>query len=120
MPWPPIGPDVSPMVNKIPAQVRYEALVAGINSPRGPLPPGLSFRCLSPMKIEFQIQKAGHVRLEVFSAGGKRVRTLVDAYMTAGKHTVIWNLKAYPTGVYVYKLTAGKLNIVSKEIVRGR
>ncbi|MGB7568084.1 MAG: glycosyl hydrolase family 28-related protein [Chitinivibrionales bacterium] len=120
MPWPPIGPDVSPMVNKIPAQVRYEALVAGINSTRGPLPPGLSFRCLSPMKIEFQIQKAGHVRLEVFSAGGKRVRTLVDAYMTAGKHTVIWNLKAYPTGVYVYKLTAGKLNVVNKEIVRGR
>jgi hypothetical protein len=25
LPWPPIGPDVTPMVNKIPAQVRYEA-----------------------------------------------------------------------------------------------
>lgn len=24
LPWPPIGPDVTPMVNKIPAQVRYE------------------------------------------------------------------------------------------------
>jgi hypothetical protein len=25
LPWPPIGPDVSPLSNKIPAQVRYEA-----------------------------------------------------------------------------------------------
>ena len=28
LPWPPIGPDLTPMVGKIPAQVRYEALMA--------------------------------------------------------------------------------------------
>jgi hypothetical protein len=35
LPWPPIGPDVTPMVNKIPAQLRYEALMA----PLSPTPP---------------------------------------------------------------------------------
>jgi hypothetical protein len=28
LPWPPIGPDLTPMVGKIPAQLRYEALTA--------------------------------------------------------------------------------------------
>jgi hypothetical protein len=120
MPWPPIGPDVNPMVNKIPAQVRYEALVAGINSAKRPLSTGLSFNFPSPMKIGFQIPSAGHVKLEVFSASGKRIRTLVDAYLCAGRHSIPWNFKACPTGVYVYKLTSGELNTVHKEIVCGR
>ena len=29
LPWPPIGTDVTPMVNKIPAQVRYEKMEGG-------------------------------------------------------------------------------------------
>ena len=116
MPWPPIGPDIHPMVNKIPAQVRYEALAAGINRAKALSSPGLGFRCMDPMKIGFQLSAACHVTLEVYNAVGKRIKMLVDAYLATGKHFVPWNLKACPAGVYVYKLTAGEVTVTSKEI----
>ena len=69
------------------------------------------------MKIEFQIQKAGHVRLEVFGTSGKLVRTLVDSDLTSGRHSVSWNSRACPVGLYVYRLSAVGLNVERKELI---
>ena len=33
LPWPPIGPDLNPMVGLIPAQVRYQGIVGGTPTP---------------------------------------------------------------------------------------
>lgn len=63
--------------------------------------------------IRFDVPRSAHVRLVVFDAGGRLVRTLVDATVTPGVHLADWNARdgrgqAVPSGVYFYRLeTAG-------------
>jgi hypothetical protein len=115
MPWPPIGPDLNPMVNKIPAQVRFERGSYVINS-RAPetAGPGLRIALINSTGIRFEIPKACRVTLEVFNASGKRVATLVNGKLAVGSHMVFWKAAKCPAGVYVYKLTAGELNVTRK------
>jgi hypothetical protein len=118
MPWPAIGPDLNPMVNKIPAQVRFETGSNVINVAAQKMS-GLSLRLMSinSTKIKFQIPTACHVTLEVFNASGKRVATLVNGKCAAGSQTVFWNEAKCPAGVYLYKLTAGELKVTGKGII---
>jgi len=37
LPWPPFGPDLNPIVNKLPAQVRFGSILAGSTKPAPPL-----------------------------------------------------------------------------------
>lgn len=51
------------------------------------------------------------VRLEVFDASGRRVRTLINHYMPAGRHSVVWNQRddagvRLGAGVYFTRLQA--------------
>jgi hypothetical protein len=118
MPWPPIGPDLNPMVNKIPAQVRFES-GANIFNTASPEISGLGLRLalISSTRITYRIPKTCHVTLEVFNASGKRVGTIVNGQVRAGSHTVSWNPAGCPTGVYVYKLTAGEMKAVRKGMI---
>lgn len=59
--------------------------------------------------IAFDLQRAGHARLEIFDVRGRRVRRLVDAALPAGTHRVIWdghrqNGAPAPSGTYLYRL----------------
>ena len=65
----------------------------------------------------------GHVVLDVFDVAGRRVRTLVDGEMPAGRgHRVSWNGldtngERVSTGLYFYRLVAGDLTATRKMIV---
>jgi hypothetical protein len=117
MPWPPIGPDINPMTNKIPAQVRFESGLNVINAASREMP-NLSLRLtlINSSRIDFLMPRAGHVTVDVFDAAGKRLRTLFDGRVGAGSHTVSWNAAARPSGACVYKVTAGELYSVKKGI----
>ena len=58
-------------------------------------------------KIQFRLPQAGHVRLEVFSVDGKKVRTLMDERRAAGVHDASFDATGLPSGTYLYSLTAG-------------
>lgn len=63
-------------------------------------------------QISFTLDVAGDVQLEVFNTLGRRVTTLVDGFKSAGQHSVTWDGRdsqglAVPSGVYLYRLTAG-------------
>ncbi|MBZ0269461.1 hypothetical protein K8I85_15000, partial [bacterium] len=57
----------------------------------------------------------GDVRVDVFDAGGRRVRTLADGPRSAGRQQVVWDGRsaggvAVGTGVYFVRLqAAGRL-----------
>jgi len=63
-------------------------------------------------QIHFSLSAGVDVRLEVFNTLGRRVATLVEGFRSAGEHTVTWDGRdihgsSVPSGVYLYRLTAG-------------
>jgi hypothetical protein len=64
-------------------------------------------------QIVYQLADNARVSLAIYDVSGRRVRTLVDRLQPAGAYTVTWDGsddegRLLPTGVYFYKLTAGK------------
>jgi hypothetical protein len=71
--------------------------------------------------IRYYLPQSSRVRLEVYDASGRRVRTLVDEMQQEGSHSVEWagnNEQGVPvsSGMYFCRLSAGK-EIISKKMV---
>lgn len=62
-------------------------------------------------KIDYAIPADGNVRLDVYDAMGRFVKTLVNENKTAGYYTVKFDATQFASGVYYYKLsTVGQSN----------
>lgn len=66
------------------------------------------------IEIAFRIERAGDVRLEVFDAVGRHVRSLALGHHTAGEHTLTWNGTdargaRLASGVYNVRMVSGKV-----------
>ena len=62
--------------------------------------------------ISFDLPRAVEVRLAIYDASGRIIRTLVDEAMPAGNHAIEWDGKdnagrSVSTGVFFYQMTAG-------------
>jgi hypothetical protein len=62
--------------------------------------------------ISFLLPQRSYVTLKVFNVLGREVATLVDGEMEAGEHTVNFNAKWIPSGVYFAQMKAG--NVVQR------
>lgn len=62
-------------------------------------------------KISFDIPSNEYVKLSVYNALGKEVETLVSENLKAGKYEVNFIGSNLASGVYYYRLTAGKFTI---------
>ncbi len=72
--------------------------------------------------IRFVLASREHVTLTVFNADGARIRTLVDETLGLGAHDVAWdgrdeNRVAVGSGVYFYRLEAGKQTRTRKMVL---
>jgi len=72
--------------------------------------------------LRYSVAKAARVRLDVFDILGRRVRTLVDEFQSAGTHDVTWDGRdafgrAAASGTYFYRLTAGEYSESRKMIL---
>ncbi|HEU4366400.1 MAG TPA: FlgD immunoglobulin-like domain containing protein [Candidatus Krumholzibacteria bacterium] len=72
--------------------------------------------------IRFTLAAAGHARVEVFDAGGRHVRTLVDESRRAGDHEVTWNGRdarghVLASGVYFCRLSSGNVMETRKMVL---
>ena len=61
-------------------------------------------------RIAFRLTQAGPVKLEIFDARGRLVRTLVDESLAAAEHTVVWHGRdergrQVASGIYLYRLS---------------
>jgi len=61
--------------------------------------------------IAFNLENAGHVRLDIFDPTGRLVKTLVDETLPAARHEVSWNGRdgsglAVASGVYFFSIMA--------------
>lgn len=57
--------------------------------------------------LAFETAEAGPVRLAVYDALGRRVATLVEEVLPAGRHTAAWDAAGLAAGLYVARLEAG-------------
>ncbi len=63
-------------------------------------------------RITFDLPDAAEVRLDIYSASGRRMATLVEGVMVPGRHDVLWRGlgaggRTVPSGVYFARLEAG-------------
>ena len=69
--------------------------------------------------IRFQLANNQHVEIKVYNIVGKEVRTLTNQQYAAGQHTLVWDGtnnagRSVVSGVYIYKMTAGKFSQTRK------
>jgi len=57
--------------------------------------------------ISFSLAEAGNVAVEVFNVAGQKVDTLVDGFMSAGSHSMVWDASDFSAGVYFYTVKSG-------------
>jgi Secretion system C-terminal sorting domain len=67
--------------------------------------------------ISFALPEKASVRLEIFNLLGQRVAILADREFTAGNHSLTWEAANAPSGIYFYRLNAGKESITRKMLL---
>src|SRR5690606_30901076 len=58
--------------------------------------------------VRFAVAEAEYVRLTVFDALGREVAVLLDGPIEAGAHVAVFDGEHLPSGVYVWRLDAGR------------
>jgi hypothetical protein len=58
--------------------------------------------------ISYDLPTRSHVTLKIFNLLGQEVATLVNGEVEAGRHQMQWNARGLSSGVYFYRLQAGK------------
>jgi hypothetical protein len=70
--------------------------------------------------IQFDLPKTSSVAMEVFNVSGARIRSLLRGEsISAGSHTIMWDGRddsgrIVPSGVYMYRITAGDFHAWKK------
>jgi len=67
--------------------------------------------------IKYTIPENGNVSLKIFDLIGNELTTLVDDVQLAGEYKVEFNGSQYPSGIYLYQLTWGRLTASNKLIL---
>ena len=72
--------------------------------------------------ISYSVKDAGAVSIEIYNAKGQLVRTLVNEHKATGNYSIVWNGRdnnnqAVSSGVYFYKMLAGKYSSTRKMIL---
>jgi hypothetical protein len=120
--WPPIGPDVNGLMNKIPAQVRYEQSIATgaesgfVSSAHFTLAQNYPNPFQTATKVSFSLPVAAVVRLSVLDLYGREVAVLADGMKPPGSHQAVFRANNLPGGMYMYRfISAG--HVLSKRMM---
>ena len=58
--------------------------------------------------IKYEIPEYTNVQIVIFDLSGKQVESLINTIQAVGYHSIGWNAKYYPSGVYFIKMVAGE------------
>ncbi len=67
--------------------------------------------------IEFTLQKSGWVTLTIYNALGEAIAELVAENLSAGSYKYEWNAAGLASGIYYYRLEAGKFTETRKLVL---
>jgi len=63
------------------------------------------------------LPETGAVKLDVYDATGRKVQTLVNQVMSAGRHQVAVNASNWASGVYLYVLQTPEVTLTRKMLL---
>jgi len=98
-------------------------IVMGVNDVTSSIPREFALRQNYPnpfnptTMINYQIPENCLVVLKIYNLLGKEVATLVNEYEDAGYHTVQFEAHNLPSGIYLYKIRAGKFTEVKNMVL---
>lgn len=64
--------------------------------------------------ISYKLPVSSEVSLKVFDMVGREVQELINGYQTAGSHQVEFNAENLPSGMYIYRLQTGSVELTRK------
>jgi len=67
--------------------------------------------------IKFNIASDSNVKISIFNYKGELVQELVNKFQPAGKYSVKWNGSNATSGIYFYKMTAGKYTRIKRAVM---
>jgi hypothetical protein len=62
----------------------------------------------SETRIQYELPQASKITLEIFDISGRKIAILIDSRRSAGIHEVPFEATHLASGIYLYRLTAGK------------
>jgi hypothetical protein len=68
-------------------------------------------------QIRFGIPEASNVKIEIFNVTGEAVAILVDGFRSEGFYEVNFNASNLPSGMYLYRISAGAFVQTKKMIL---
>lgn len=71
----------------------------------------------SSTNISFSLSEPSDVEIDIYDMLGCKVTTLLDSYMPAGNHSVLWRPQNLSSGIYFYKITAGEYSTSQKMVL---
>jgi len=69
------------------------------------------------VNFAYSLPADGRAVLSVYDLSGRRVATLVDSELTAGRHEVAWDCAGIPSGVYLYRLETNSGSLTRRLVV---
>jgi len=67
--------------------------------------------------IKFNLPENSYVSLRVYDILGKEVSTVVSGNLNSGSYSYVFNAGSLPSGIYFYKIAAGKYSDVKKMVL---
>jgi hypothetical protein len=58
--------------------------------------------------ISYSLPRDSEIEIAIFDITGRKIETLVQGQETAGEHSVAWDGKDLPSGLYFYRINAGE------------
>jgi hypothetical protein len=68
-------------------------------------------------EIKYSVPEKGFVSIKIFNAIGNEITTLVNETKNAGEYSVSFNAAKLPSGIYFYRISAGRNTDVKKMIL---
>jgi hypothetical protein len=68
-------------------------------------------------QITYTIPESKEVKLDIYNLIGQHITTLVNEYKKQGTYKVFWDASEFASGLYFYKINAGKFHDVKKMIL---
>lgn len=94
--------------------LRSSVLPIGINTGNNNLPATFKLGQNYPnpfnpvTKIQYSLPRNAYIRLQIYDASGRFVKSIVDGFESAGEHFAVFNGGNLASGVYFYVLQAGE------------